>query len=158
MVEEVSRSAGRKEPVTQVEGVLDLLFDYAYGNEYRRFYMELRDNKRITGVKCSKCGAVLLPPRGYCGFCFEPADQWVELSDEGAVVTYAVVHHPSTGDEEQPPFIYAFIRLDGADVHIPHVLGEIEPDDVEPGMRVQAVWAEEREGTLRDIRYFRPLR
>jgi uncharacterized OB-fold protein len=158
MVEEVSQSVGRREPVAQVAGELDLSFDYAYGNEYRRFYEEMRDNKRIMGVKCSKCGAVLLPPRTYCGFCFEPADQWVELADEGTVITYTVVHQSSASGEEKPPFIYSFIRLDGADVHIPHLLGEIDPDDVEVGMRVQAVWSENREGALSDIKYFRPLR
>jgi len=158
MVEEVNKGAGRREPVTQVAGELDLLFHYAYGEQYRRFYEEMRDNKRIMGIRCSKCGAVLLPPRPYCGFCFEPADQWVELADEGTLITYTVVHQPLTGRSLRLPFIYAFIALDGADVQFPHLLGEIEPDEVEVGMRVKAVWAEKREGALLDIKYFRPLR
>jgi uncharacterized OB-fold protein len=158
MVEEVKQRTGRRMPVTRVPGGLNLVFHYAYGEQYRRFILNMRDNKKIMGVRCSRCRAVLLPPRPYCGFCFEPADQWVELPDVGTVVTYTVVHQPSTGMAEQPAAIYAFIRLDGADVHLPHLLGEVEPDDLQVGMRVGAVWAEDREGALLDIKYFRPLR
>jgi probable rRNA maturation factor len=41
-----------------------------------------------------------------------------------------------------------------------HLLGEVEPKDVEIGMKVEAVWkpAKEREGAITDIRYFRPRR
>ena len=145
-------------PVTRVPGELNLIFRYAYGEQYRRFFLNIRDNKRIMGLRCSRCRAVLLPPRPYCGFCFEPADQWVELVDEGTVVTYTIVHQPSAGQADQPALLYAFIRLDGADVQFPHLLGEVEQDDIEVGMRVGAVWAENREGSLRDIKYFRPLR
>jgi uncharacterized OB-fold protein len=158
MVEEVSQTAGGGEPVGRVEGKLDLTFHHAYGEEYRRFFREMRDNKRIMGVRCSRCSAVLLPPRPYCGFCFEPADQWVEVADEGTVVAYTVVHQHSTDRVEKQPFVYAFIRLDGADVQFPHLLGEVEEDDLEVGMRVKAVWEENTQGSLRDIKYFGPLR
>jgi len=46
--------------------------------------------------------------------------------------------------------------LNGADVQFPHMLGEVEFDDIEVGMRLKAVWSEDRKGTLHDIRYFRP--
>jgi hypothetical protein len=148
--------AGRG-PVTEAHGELDLSFKYSCGEYYDRFYREMRDNKRITGVKCSKCGAVLLPPRPYCGFCFAPVDTWVELSDEGSLVTFTEIHMPFVGQPTEPPYIYAFIMLDGADVHIPHLLGEVALEDVRAGMRVKAVWAKDRKGTLHDIEYFRPL-
>ena len=74
MIEEAKEAAGGHGPVTEVEGELDLSFQFSYGEHYERFYREMRDNKRIMGVKCSRCGSVLLPPRPYCGFCFEPAD------------------------------------------------------------------------------------
>jgi uncharacterized protein len=157
MIEEAKEAAGGQGPVTEVAGELDLPFRYAYGEHYERFYREMRDNKRIMGVKCSRCGSVLLPPRPYCGFCFEPADQWVELPDEGTLTTYTVVNDLSSGRPTEPPCIYAFIMLDGADVQFPHLLGEADPADLEVGMRVKAVWAEDRKGTLFDIEYFRPL-
>lgn len=145
-------------PVTEFEGELDIFYRYSYGEQYGRFYREMRDNKRIMGVKCSRCGAVLLPPRPYCGFCFEPADQWVEVSDEGTVKTFTVVYMPFPGQPTAPPYIYAFIMLDRADVQLPYLLSEVDAEDVEVGMRVKALWAEDRKGTLHDIKYFYPVK
>ncbi len=53
------------------------------------------------------------------------------------------------------------IEIDGASpLHgIMHMLGEVDPEEVQIGMRVQAVWkpAEDREGAITDILYFKPL-
>jgi hypothetical protein len=40
-----------------------------------------------------------------------------------------------------------------------HMLGEVDPDTLEVGMRVQAVWkpTEQRVGAITDIAYFKPL-
>jgi uncharacterized OB-fold protein len=136
---------------------LDLSYRYSYGEYYDRFYREMRDNGRVMGVRCSRCSAVLLPPRPYCGFCFEPAEEWVQVSDEGTVVTYTVVHQTAPGQPVEPPYTYALIMLDGADTHFPHLLDEVPAGAMEVGMRVKAVWVRDRNGTLHDIEYFRPL-
>jgi uncharacterized OB-fold protein len=56
------------------------------------------------------------------------------------------------------------VKLDGADSALMHLLGEVDLEDVEEatkriqvGMRLEAVWREERVGGIQDIRYFRPL-
>jgi hypothetical protein len=55
----------------------------------------------------------------------------------------------------------AVIAIDGASpgMGILHLLGEVAPKAVTIGMRVQAVWkpVAEREGSITDIRYFRPI-
>jgi uncharacterized OB-fold protein len=40
-----------------------------------------------------------------------------------------------------------------------HMLGEVDPNEVKIGMRVQAVWkpASERQGSITDILYFKPI-
>jgi uncharacterized OB-fold protein len=50
--------------------------------------------------------------------------------------------------------------LDGASVPFAHLLGEVSPDEVEVGMRVQASWLTDEElgPTWESIRYFRPVR
>ena len=59
------------------------------------------------------------------------------------------------------PEIPAVINIDGASpLHgIMHMLGEVDPKQVKIGMRVQAVWkpAEDRQGSINDILYFKPL-
>jgi len=55
----------------------------------------------------------------------------------------------------------AVIEIDGASkgMGIMHLLGEVEPGDIKIGMKVKAVWKpeEEREGSITDIIYFKPL-
>jgi hypothetical protein len=57
----------------------------------------------------------------------------------------------------EPPIIYGVVQLDGADTGFVHMLGEVDPEQLRIGMRVQAVFKDERSGGILDIRYFRPL-
>jgi hypothetical protein len=52
------------------------------------------------------------------------------------------------------PFAFVLVRLDGADTAMPHVVKD-GVDRVRVGTRVEAVWAEERVGSIRDIARFR---
>jgi uncharacterized OB-fold protein len=57
----------------------------------------------------------------------------------------------------EPPLVYGIIQLDGADTGLVHMLGEVEPEQLRIGMRVQAVFKEERVASILDIKYFKPL-
>jgi hypothetical protein len=82
----------------------------------------------------------------------------VELGDTGTLLTYTVVRYSVPSIQPmQPPFAYGIIKLDRADTGIAHLLGEVEPDDIKVGMRVQAVFKEKREGNMLDIKYFKPV-
>jgi uncharacterized OB-fold protein len=37
------------------------------------------------------------------------------------------------------------------------MLGEVDPEQLRVGMRVQAVFQKEREGSILDIKYFKPI-
>jgi uncharacterized protein len=81
----------------------------------------------------------------------------VDLSDEGTITSFTVVHVPFHGMTVELPFVCAWIRLDGADVPFAHLIGDADPDDVEVGRRVQAVWVadEDLAPTWESIKYFR---
>src|SRR5881409_1082561 len=59
------------------------------------------------------------------------------------------------------PLLVAVVEIDEASpgMGILHTLSEVEPSRVTIGMKVQAVWkpAEERQGAITDIRYFKPF-
>ena len=46
--------------------------------------------------------------------------------------------------DRKVPVIWALIKLDGADTALLHYLDEVKPEDVKIGMRVKAVFADER--------------
>jgi hypothetical protein len=132
---------------------------YTVGLAGERFFREIKDNARFMGTSCESCGITYVPPRLYCERCFAKLDDWVEVEPTGTVHTYTVLHLALDGSPLERPEILAFIKLDGSDGGIVHRLGEVDPNEVKIGMRVEAVFKPEaeREGSINDIRYFRPL-
>ena len=124
-----------------------------------RFLAELKKG-RIIGRRCHRCRRTMVPPRMFCEQCFRPTDEWVYLADSGRVNTYSVSYIRWDASRVAEPTIPALIEIDGASkgMGIMHLLGGVKPEDVQMGMRVKAVWKppRQREGSILDIRYFRP--
>jgi uncharacterized protein len=115
---------------------------------------------RIMARECRSCRRILVPPRMFCEQCFRPTDRWVEVRDTGRVNTFSICYIRWDMVQLDEPEIPAVIEIDGASpgIGFMHKLGEVKPDDVRVGMEVEAVWKpeEEREGSILDIRHFRP--
>jgi hypothetical protein len=138
-------------------GQIKIPNSYSAGAVGSRFLIELRDKKRIMGTRCPACNRVYVPARSICKDCFGQLDDWVEVSDRGTVLTYAVDYESKPIQPVEPPIIYGIIQLDGADTGFVHMLGEVDPEQLRVGMKVQAVFKEERVGNILDIKYFKPL-
>jgi uncharacterized OB-fold protein len=130
-------------------------------------YLEGLKQGKILGVRCPGCHRTVVPPRAFCELCFRPINDWVELPDTGKINTYSVSYVNWDATRRQTPEVPAVIEIDGASpgIGILHLMGEVG-DTLEEitarlklGVTVQAVWkpAQEREGAITDIRYFRPI-
>ena len=130
-------------------------------------YLEGLKQGKILGVRCPECHRTVVPPRAFCELCFRPINDWVELPDTGKINTYSVSYVNWDATRRQTPEVPAVIEIDGASpgIGILHLMGEVG-DTLEEitarlkvGVTVQAVWkpAQEREGAITDIRYFRPI-
>ena len=116
----------------------------------------------LLGSYCRSCRRTVVPPRTVCAWCFRPMNSYVPLKDTGTVNTFSLCYITWDLKRIKEPEISAVIEIDGASpLHgIMHKLGEVDPEDVHIGMRVQAVWkpADEREGAITDILYFKPIK
>jgi uncharacterized OB-fold protein len=130
---------------------------YSAGAVGSRFLTELRDRKRIMGTRCPDCNRVYVPARSICGECSRRLKDWVRVSDKGTLLTYTVCHETNPVQPAEAPVIYGIVQLDGADTGLVHMLGEVEPEQLRVGMRVEARFKEEREASILDIKYFKPL-
>ncbi len=126
-----------------------------------RFLTGLRD-RRIVGVRASD-GRVLVPPMEFDPLTSEPlADgDFVELESHGEVLSWAWVAQPRAQQPLEQPFAYALIRLSNegtGDAEVVPMLHAVAVDGDESamhsGMSVRACWADERVGTMADLRYF----
>jgi uncharacterized protein len=151
---------GDDREVGPLEVVSDRVISYLYepGRAMSGF-LEALAQRRIIGGRCRSCASVYVPPRPQCPACRAGALDTVPLGDRGVLTAYTVVHVPFPEMTVELPFVAAWIRLDGADVPFPHLLGEVGPGEVQVGQRVEAVWvaADEVGPSWESIRHFRPL-
>ena len=138
--------------------VLNQAFELGYtytrstGPVIGRFLTELR-NRNIVGIKASD-GRVVVPPMEYDPNTAEALSEFVEVGQQGEIVSFAWVKEPREAHPMDVPFAWAMIKLDGADVPMIHCVAAISEDAVATGARVQAVWADETIGYITDIRGF----
>lgn len=147
-----------------LEDEVAIPYENAYGPTWTRFFDGLKE-ETIYGTRCSKCGRVLVPARSFCSRCFVETDDWVKVSQEGAIVSWVLTEYEYFGMPTKPPFIGALIKLDGTDTNFLHLIGGIDLSDpeyvrktVKNGMKVKAVWKEEKNGHILDIKHFAPVK
>jgi len=143
--------------VTGIVSPVNLEYVYAASPEESKFFRGLAEG-RILGQRCPTCQKVYVPPRGACPVDGVPTTDEVELPDRGTVTTFCIVNVPFQGQKIQPPYVSAYVLLDGADIAFLHLILECEASEVRMGMRVEAVWKPREEWTtdLNNIKYFRP--
>ena len=99
----------------------DLVFvdaEWALIQRYRqdplqaRFLAALKE-KRLVGVRDPVRGLVMFPPRSLSEESFSPMTELVPVGPGGIVRTLARI--VPAGKQPRPPYIVAFVQLDGAD-------------------------------------------
>jgi uncharacterized OB-fold protein len=145
------------EGVTGIISPVRLSYDYAASPEESAFFRGLADGK-ILGQRCPVCHKVYVPPRGACPVDGVPTTDEVELPDRGTVTTFCIVNVPFLGQKIEPPYVSAYVLLDGADIAFLHLILGVDAADVRMGMRVQAVWKPRDEWgtTIENISHFEP--
>jgi len=141
-------------------GHMETDYIYTLGVAGERFFKEIKQNGRIVGAKCRRCGIIYVPPRMYCERCFEKLEDWMDVGRRGTVHTFTIAHVDVDGSKLEVPTMYAMIKIDGTDGGLVHKLGEIHPDDVKFDMKVEAVLKpkNQRVGSINDIKYFKPVK
>jgi len=135
-------------------------YSWATGIAVGRFLRGLKTGE-ILGTRCDHCGRIAVPPRIFCEWCFKRTGTWVKLPDTGTVNTFSISYIATDTTRLKTPTIPAVIEIDSTShAGFLHIIGDAKPDEVKIGMRVKAEWAdpEKRQGSITDIKYFKPLR
>ncbi|MGB9714625.1 MAG: Zn-ribbon domain-containing OB-fold protein, partial [Candidatus Bathyarchaeales archaeon] len=135
-------------------GHMEADYLYTLGIVGERFFKEIKENGRIMGAKCPKCGLIFVPPRLYCEKCFAKFEEWVDVGKKGEVYTYTIVTVDIEGKKLEKPEIYALIRFEGTQGGLIHKIGETNKAYI--GMKVEALLKprNERKASINDIAYF----
>ena len=151
--------SGNKDCAFVIEGKMALPYQYYAGAVGSKFIVSLRDDKQILGVRCERCNKTFVPPRQTCERCFAPlTDHWVQIEPTGEVTGFTVVRYAEPYQPKEPPYVLALIKLDGADTPITHLLDCGDVRNARVGMRVRAVFAEERKDNILAIAHFEEIK
>lgn len=125
------------------------------GRDLTRFLAGIAEG-RFLGRRCPSCRKVYVPPRGGCPTCAVAMTEEVAVADTGTVITFCIVNVPFAGQAVKPPYAYASVLLDGADLPFAHLVTGLPPSEVKIGLRVRARWAAELRPTMESILCFVP--
>ena len=145
------------EDVTITTTPVSLTVEHTASIQETRYLIGL-ESGRLLAQRCPQCRKVYIPPRGACPVDGVPTEEEVELPDRGIVTTFCIVNVPFYGQKIKPPYVAAYVLLDGADIPFLHLILDCPAEDVRMGMRVEAVWKPRAEWgpTLQNIDHFRP--
>jgi uncharacterized OB-fold protein len=132
---------------------------YTVGIAVERFFRAIKNQGVLMGTVCPACSLTYVPPVLYCERCFTQLEEWVDVSSKGAVYTYTILSVSLEDSPLEKPEILALVKIDGVHGGLVHRLGDVKPQEVEIGMPVEAVFKpqKQREGSILDIKYFRPV-
>ena len=155
--EPAAGAADDRDPITILISPASLAVQHTASRPESIFLRALRDGT-LLGARSGDNGKVYFPPREADPATGKELDQFVELTDKGTVTTFAIINIPFAGQRIKPPYVAAYILLDGADIPFLHLVTEVDAADVRMGMRVEAVWKpqEERDYGIDNIDHFRP--
>ena len=143
--------SGEKFQAHEIRDRIAINYKYAMGGQ-SKFFIELKNNKKLLGTKCTKCGKIWMPPRINCSECYEPAD-WIEMKQTGTIEVSTIVWYTTSAFIKAIPYGVAFVKLDGADTALLQgIFSEnLVPSKVKKGSFVKAVFLKEREGKMTDF-------
>ena len=116
-------------------------------------FWEAAKQRRLSALRCGDCGRFRMPPTPFCPQCQSRAMDWVDLTGEATVYSYAVVR----GLPQFPDLVLVAAVLD-----LPDALGarivfnviDVAPEQVFIGMRVEVDFLPIADGWL--VPVFRP--
>lgn len=155
--EEVPAANTDLDPVTIQVTPINIEIQHSASHPETVFLRGLQEGK-LLGARTGDTGKVYFPPKEADPATGKELDQFVELPDKGTVTTFAIINIPFAGQRIKPPYVAAYVLLDGADIPFLHLVTDIEASEVRMGMRVEAVWKPREEWGLGidNISHFRP--
>lgn len=125
--------------------------------EFSRYFLGLRDERKIWGVRCPTCEAIRVPPFALmCPECDFAEMDWLEMPDRGVMnSTPPITYFAHSLFQSWVPFGRGRVVLEGAEtalpVHVYTTKGVLTPFIFKKGTPVKIVFRDERLGKPTDI-------
>ena len=125
--------------------------------EFSPFFLAMRDEKRLLGCKCSKCGLVRVPPfLTHCPDCNFAPTKLIEVDQVGIMnSTPPITYFATSLFQHMAPYGRGRVIFKGADtamsVNLYTTTGILVPGIIKKGTEVKLVFRDKRIGEVRDV-------
>jgi uncharacterized OB-fold protein/putative sterol carrier protein len=125
--------------------------------EFSDFFLGLRDQRKVLGCKCKKCGIVRVPPfLTHCPDCNFAPTETIEIGQVGVMLsTPPITYFANSMFQRIAPYGRGRVTLEGADTalsaNVYTTTGILVPGIVKKGTEVKVVFRDERIGEISDI-------
>ena len=125
--------------------------------EFSPFFLGLRDEKKMYGCKCPKCGLVRCPPfLTHCPDCGFARTRIVEVGQAGYMLsTPPITYFANSLFLKMAPYGRGRVVLEGADtalsVNVYTTTGILTPGIIKKGTKMKVVFRDDRTGEISDI-------
>lgn len=149
--------ADERDPVSMVITPIALEIQHSASPTESAYLRALKEGK-LLGARTAADAKVYFPAREADPATGQPVTELVEVADTGTITTFAIINIPFQGQKIKPPYVAAYVLLDGSDIPFLTLVSDIDADQVRMGMRVQAVWKPREEWIygMENIEYFAP--
>jgi uncharacterized OB-fold protein len=109
--------------------------------------------KKLAAARCTRCGALFLPPRAICPKCRHDVMEWVEVSGRGKLAAYTSIYigpafMVEQGFNRENPYLTGIVALEEG-IQISARITGLDPKNpaaVQIGAPVQVEFLEHGEG------------
>jgi len=125
--------------------------------EFSRFFLGLRDEKRLLGCKCHACGLVRVPPfLTHCPDCDFAPTEFVEVEQRGILnSTPPITYFATSLFQHMAPYGRGRVIFQGSDtamsVNLYTTTGILVPGIFTKGTEVKLVFRDRRIGEMTDV-------
>ena len=135
-------------------------YHYSAGEYGTRFFAAIKEGKFLAS-HCTHCDATLVPARIACARCFHKMTEFREVPGTGKIANFTQVNFPFldpfTGEKRPVPYCFGRVELDGTDNSLMGFFDVKDYRKIKVGMRVRAIFRENRIGSMSDLSHFEIL-
>lgn len=125
--------------------------------EFSPFFLAIRNEKKVLGCKCTKCGLVRVPPMlTHCPDCDFAPTELLEVGQVGRMLsTPPITYFATSMFLDKAPFGRGRVVLEGADTALSVMLytttGILVPGIIRKDTEMKVIFRDERVGAITDI-------
>ncbi len=74
-------------------------------------FFEALEQGKVLATKCKICGKTYFPPQGDCPECRKSEMDWVEVQNDGTLLTFTVINAKPTSFSKYPDYVVGIAKF-----------------------------------------------